>query len=90
MYHSIHLQETRIALTDIRKIAVNNEIECTCCGGGKTSTLVVTYKKVQERYVCFGFYRKTYTSFTFDFVANAEEFAEAVRRQMAALRDKRY
>ena len=86
----MHLQERRIALADIERIAANDEIDCTC--GGLTdchyragvNTVVVTIKKERVR-----FYKPHQlwpsTQLHFSYVENAEEFAEAVSRQMTIL-----
>ena len=91
LYHSIYSQEKRIPLADITNIAVNEEVECKCFGlivrrwRTGVNTMVVTY---QVEGVCC--YKQPFTlSYTFNGVANAEEFAEAVRRQMAALGNTR-
>ena len=73
-------------MADIERIGANDEIECNCCGliitecqcRAGINTVVVTLKKERSMFdKCFG------RQLSIHFVENAEEFAEAVSRQMA-------
>ena len=76
-------------MADITKIVANEVFvtwNCYClfkCRSVNINTVAVTYKKECN---CFGRRRKSF-KLTFNYIENAEEFAEAVRRQlqMAAL-----
>ena len=71
-------------MADIERVGANDEIEYNCCGltecqcKAGINTVVVTLKK--ERAM---FYKRFGRQLSFYFVENAEEFAEAVSRQMA-------